>query len=109
MRLKYFATISAVAASFYVAFFVVVKTTNVKAGGDASPIFGVELPAGYRDWQVISVAHEAGNNNDIRAILGNDIAVKAFRNSVRPFPDGTIVARLAYEYVVSEQNNAIFG
>jgi hypothetical protein len=109
MKLKYFAAISAAAASFYVAFFVVVKTPDVKAAGDTSPIFGVELPAGYRDWQVISVAHEAGNNNDIRAILGNDIAVKAFRNNVRPFPDGTIVARLAYEYVASEQNNAIFG
>jgi hypothetical protein len=107
MKLKYFATISAAVASFYVAFFV--KTTSVKAEGDTSPIFGVELPAGYREWQVISVAHEAGKNNDIRAILGNDIAVNAFRNNVRPFPDGTIVARLAYEYVASEQNNAIFG
>lgn len=109
MRLRNFATISAVTASFFIAFLAVVKTTNVKAEGETSPIFGVELPVGYRNWQVISVAHEAGNNNDIRAILGNDIAVQAFKNGIRPFPDGTIVARLAYEYTVSEQNNAIFG
>jgi Cytochrome P460 len=74
-----------------------------------SPVFGVQLPEGYRNWQVVSVAHEAGNNNDIRAILGNDVAMRAFRDGMRPFPDGTIVARLAYRYEASEQNNAIFG
>ena len=42
----------------------------------ASPIFGVKIPPGYREWTVISVAHEAGNNNGLRAILGNDVAIK---------------------------------
>jgi hypothetical protein len=77
--------------------------------GRASPVFGVTLPAGYRDWQFISVAHEAGNNNDIRGILGNDIAMKALKEGKLPFPDGSIIVRLAYEYVASERNNAIFG
>lgn len=76
---------------------------------NGSPGFGVTLPPGYRDWPVISVAHEAGNNNDIRAIVGNDIAMKAFRSGALPFPDGTIIVRLAYEYVSSPENNAIFG
>ena len=76
---------------------------------DASPIFGVRIPEGYRDWTMISVAHEAGNNNDIRAILGNDVAAKVFRDGTRPFPDGTIIARLAWQYVSSAENNAIFG
>jgi hypothetical protein len=44
---------------------------------EAAPIFGVKIPPGYRDWRLISVAHEAGNLNDFRAILGNDIAIKA--------------------------------
>jgi hypothetical protein len=66
---------------------------------DASPIFGIKIPPGYRDWRVISVAHEAGNNNDLRAILGNDIAIKAYRDGKLPFPDGTIIARLAWSYV----------
>lgn len=74
-----------------------------------SPVYGVHLPKGYRDWQVVSVAHEAGNNNDIRAILGNDVAMRAFREGIRPFPDGTVVARLAYRYEASDQNNSIFG
>ena len=33
-------------------------------------VFVTEIPAGYRDWKVVSVAHEAGDLNDIRAILG---------------------------------------
>lgn len=60
-----------------------------------SPVYGVQLPGGYRDWKLISVAQENGRTNDIRAILGNDIAVKAFRDGKRPFPDGAIIVRLA--------------
>ena len=74
-----------------------------------SPVYGVKLPVGYRDWRAISVAHEAGKLNDIRVILGNDIAVKAYRSGKRPFPDGAVIARLAYKYVASDQNNAVFG
>ena len=76
---------------------------------DASAVFGVTLPPGYRDWQVISVAHEAGNTNDIRAILGNDVAMRAFRAGTQPFPDGTIIARVAWRYEASAANNAAFG
>src|ERR1700689_2901251 len=75
----------------------------------ASPIFGIRIPAGYRDWRLISVAHEAGNNNDLRAILGNDVAIKAYREGKLPFPDGTIIVRLAWSYVPSEENNKVFG
>ena len=75
---------------------------------EGSPIYGVKLPDGYRDWRVITVAHEAGKNNDIRAIVGNDIAVRAFREGIRPFPDGTIIARLAWEYESSPKNDAVF-
>jgi hypothetical protein len=86
--------------------------TPVAVGGadnDASPIFGIKLPEGYRDWKMVSVAHEAGNLNDIRAVLGNDIALKAYRDGTRPFPDGTIIARLAWKSVPSDENNAVFG
>ncbi|WP_431272198.1 cytochrome P460 family protein [Dankookia sp. P2] len=79
------------------------------ADDDASAVFGVRLPAGYRDWQLVSVAHEAGSLNDIQAILGNDVAVRAFRDRTRPFPDGGIIARLAWQYVPSAENNAVFG
>jgi hypothetical protein len=80
-----------------------------QANGEAAPIFGVKLPPGYRDWRLISVAHEAGNLNDLRAILGNDPAIKAYRDNKLPFPDGTIIARLAWSYVSSDENNKAFG
>jgi hypothetical protein len=79
------------------------------ADGEAAPIFGITIPPGYRDWKLISVAHEEGNLNDLRALLGNDIAVKAYREGKLPFPDGTIIARLAWTYVPSEENNKVFG
>jgi hypothetical protein len=77
--------------------------------GEAVPIFGVKIPPGYRDWKLISVAHEEGNNNDLRAVLGNDLAIKAYREGKLPFPDGAIIARLAWSYVPSEENNKAFG
>jgi len=80
-----------------------------QADGEAAPIFGMKIPPGYRDWRLISVAHEEGNLNDLRAILGNDVAIKAYRDGKLPFPDGTIIARLAWSYVPSEENNKAFG
>ncbi len=74
-------------------------------GGDT----GVRLPEGYRDWKLISVAHEAGELNDFRAVLGNEVAVKAYREGTLPFPDGTVIVRLAWNYEASEENNKIFG
>lgn len=74
----------------------------------ASPVYGVILPKDYRDWKLIGVAQENGRNNDIRAILGNDIAVKAFRDGTRPFPDGTVIVRLAWRYQSSPRNDAVF-
>ncbi|MFY9950694.1 MAG: cytochrome P460 family protein [Candidatus Sulfotelmatobacter sp.] len=80
-----------------------------RSDGEADPVFGITIPPGYRDWKLISVAHEAGNLNDLRALLGNDVAIKAYREGKLPFPDGTIIARLAWSYVPSEENNKVFG
>jgi hypothetical protein len=76
---------------------------------DSSAFFVTEIPRGYRDWRLVSVAREEGNLNDIRAILGNDLAIKAYREGTLPFPDGAIVARIAWADVPSEENNKIFG
>lgn len=69
----------------------------------------VTMPYGYRDWKLISVAQEGGNLNDIRAILGNNAALKAYRDGAIPFPDGAIIARLAWAYTPSEENDKVFG
>ena len=79
------------------------------ADGEAAPLFGIKIFPGYRDWRLISVAHEEGNLNDLRAVLGNDVAIKAYRGDKLPLPDGTIIARIAWNYVPSEENNKAFG
>src|SRR5262245_15544923 len=75
----------------------------------AAPAFVTEIPTGYRDWKYISVAHEEGNLNSFAAVLGNEIAIKAYREGMLPFPDGTIIAALHYRFISSEENNRVFG
>jgi len=84
-------------------------TASRTAAQEAAPIFVKKIPDGYRDWKVVSVAHEAGDLNDIRAVLGNDIAIKTYRDGKLPFPEGAIVGRIAWSYVSSEENNKSFG
>ena len=80
-----------------------------RADDAAATIAGGKLPDGYRDWRLISVAREEGTLDDIRAVLGNDVAIKAYRERTRPFPEGTIIARLAWACLASEENNRVFG
>jgi hypothetical protein len=88
---------------------VAVIPASGQSDGEAAPIFGIKLPADYRDWRLISVAREEGPLDDIRAVLGNDIAIKAYRDGTLPFPDGTIIARLAWSLDSSEENDKVFG
>jgi hypothetical protein len=83
-------------------------TASGTANDAASSVYGIKLPAGYRDWRMISVAQVGPPFNDLRVKLGNNIAIKAYRDGTRPFPDGTIIVRLAYTQVMSEENNKAF-
>lgn len=78
------------------------------AHAEDKPMYVTKIPAGYRDWMLISVAREEGELDDVRAVLGNDKAIKAYRQG-KPFPDGSIIARLAWSYAPSEVNNRAFG
>ena len=82
---------------------------SLHADDSAAPIFVTKIPPGYRDWRLISVSHEAGNLNSIGAVLGNDVAIKAYREGKLPYPDGTIIAALHYGHVPSAENNKVFG
>ena len=88
-----------------------VSATSAKAAGPdrASAMFLDKIPAGYRDWRLISIAHEEGNLHSIGAVLGNEVAINAYREAKLPFPDGTIIAALHYRHVPSEENNRVFG
>src|ERR1700677_969261 len=79
------------------------------SGEEGSPIFGGKIPPEYRDWRLISVAHEEGSLNDIRAILGNDVAIKASREATLPYPDGAVIARLAWSYDPLPESSKAFG
>jgi hypothetical protein len=79
------------------------------ADAAGAPVFVTEVPPGYRDWRLISVAREEGNLDDIRAVLGNDVAIDAYREGRPSFPDGAIIARIAWSYDASEENNKTFG
>ena len=79
-----------------------------QADGETAPIYGIRIPPGYRDWRLISVNHLAGGNlKQVRAQLGNDIAIKAFREGILPFPDGTIIAALHWTEISSDENNKV--
>jgi hypothetical protein len=87
----------------------VVALTAPAANQEGAPIFVTDIPPGYRDWRLISVAHEEGNLHSFAAVLGNDLAIQAYREGKVPFPDGAIIAALHYRHVPSEENNKAFG
>ena len=77
---------------------------------EAAPIYGIKIPPGYRDWRLISVNHlegAEGKLKQVRAQLGNDIAIKAFREREVPFPDGAIIAALHWNEFLSDENNKV--
>jgi hypothetical protein len=82
---------------------------SLRADDSGTPAYVTKIPPGYRDWKLISVSHEAGNLNSIGAVLGNDVAIKAYREGKLPYPDGTIIAALHYGHVPSAENNKVFG
>jgi hypothetical protein len=85
---------SAVAAAF---------AANTSNPDQLSPIYGVSLPDGYRKWELVAPAQEAAPLNELRAVVGNDIAVKAYRDGKLPFPDGTVLVKLAWKHTQSPE------
>lgn len=79
------------------------------AAEDAAAIASGKLPPGYRDWRVISIGHEAGKQDDLRVILGNDVAIKAARAGEPAYPDGSIIARIAWQYQPLAESAQAFG
>ncbi len=80
------------------AFVVALMPLALRAADDeGAPIFGVRIPAGYRHWELIAPSHETGGFNELRGILGNPIAMQAYRDGTLPFPDGAMLAKLAWK------------
>ncbi|TIX45826.1 MAG: cytochrome C oxidase subunit III [Mesorhizobium sp.] len=84
--------------------FVVLAGSNVGANPQAaSPIYGVTISEGYRQWELVAPAEEAEPLNELRAVLGNAVAINAYREGTLPFPDGTVLAKLAWKHVQSSE------
>ena len=85
------------------------SSASGQSHADSSPIYGVKIPAGYRDWKIIAVDQLllAGKSDQLRAQLGNDIAIQAYREGKLPFPDGAIIAAIHWTRVPSEDNNKV--
>jgi hypothetical protein len=57
---------------------------------------GIAFLPDYKNWQAIS-STERADNNTLRQILGNDVAVKAIAaNHINPWPDGAAFAKIAW-------------
>jgi hypothetical protein len=94
--------------SLYVTRSTAQNANQPQGASEASPIYGVIIPAGYRDWHLISIAQLSGSNlKQLRAQLGNDIAIKALREGKLPFPDGAIIAALHWDEVSSDGNDKV--
>jgi hypothetical protein len=84
-----------------------------QSDSEAAPIYGIKIPDGYRDWRLIAVKQltgkpptgAGGELKQLRAQLGNDLAIKAFRNGTLPFPDGAIIAALHWNEESSDFDN----
>ncbi|MEC4592099.1 MULTISPECIES: cytochrome P460 family protein [Nitrospirillum] len=71
--------------------------------GAASPLYGVTIPEGYRAWQLVAPAQEAAPLDELRAIVGNTTAIKAYQAGTLPFPDGTVLVKLAWKHTQSPE------
>ena len=77
------------------------SASDTAATGEPSPIFGVTIPAGYRQWELIAPAQEGEPLNELRAVLGNATALRAYKDGRLPFPDGSILVKLAWKHTQS--------
>jgi hypothetical protein len=67
-----------------------------RADDVSSPIFGVKIPDGYRKWELISVSAAPGKD-ELKAILGNGVSMKAYRDKTLPFQDGSTLVKLSWK------------
>jgi hypothetical protein len=79
-----------------------VSSAAISADAVAPAPNGISIPLGYKDWRTIAISHRT-DNNTLRTILGNDIAIKAAREGkTNPWPDGAILGKVAWKDATHE-------
>ena len=88
MRRMVFVLIVVAIAAGVIAF---TPALSVHADEEASPIYGVKIPAGYRDWKLIAADHllVAGKADQLRAQLGN--YPELGKNAARLIPNAKLI------------------
>jgi hypothetical protein len=79
----------------------VIASSDATDSRDASPIFGLTIPNGYRQWELIAPA--LAPLNELRVVLGNSSAIEAYRIGTLLFSDGTVLVKLAWKQVQSPE------
>ncbi len=63
----------------------------------AAEFNGLALDPNYRNWKTLSFT-DRGDNNTLRFILGNDVAIRASRSGeLSPWPNGSKIAKIAWQ------------
>lgn len=81
--------------------FTILLAALVPSVWSASPVApapnGITIPENYKDWRLIAPSHRS-DNNTLRAILGNDVAIDAARaGRTKPWPDGAILGKIVWK------------
>ena len=85
-----------------------IETNNLKPLVKPAPN-GIAFIPEYKDWEMIS-STERLDNQTIRLVLGNDIAIGALEaNDINPWPDGTIFAKVAWNRLTDDQGQTQLG
>lgn len=66
------------------------------SGTPMSDSHGIGYPTGWQEWSTIAASHRT-DNNTMRVILGNDVAVRAARSGqTNPWPDGSVLGKVVW-------------
>ncbi|MCF6187437.1 MAG: cytochrome P460 family protein [Desulfobulbaceae bacterium] len=82
---------------FLVVLFIGMATNSYAADSSIAPSHGIPYPDGWQQWETIAVSHRT-DNNTIRIILGNEVAVTAARSGrTNPWPDGAVLGKVVWK------------
>lgn len=77
--------------------FLSIAVNSYASDKSISPSHGVPYPEGWQNWATIAASHRT-DNNTLRVILGNEVAVKAARSGqTNPWPDGAVLGKVVWK------------
>lgn len=81
---------------------IIIGLAVVSFGADIKSSHDINYPTGWQNWSSIAVSHRT-DNNTIRIILGNEVAVEAARvGKTNPWPDGAILGKAVWKDIQLE-------